>query len=305
MFSGGLFAADPKLGWSFTIAAELHSDGHDGYNHRSRCLSVAQAPGIEPGLARAEPLLASAFLSKHAHAVVRVLAGAGMGSGFRADHGRRFTRRLMNRFEAGSLSDPSDFVSPTANDQVDLPAVVGRNLRRLRTRRGHSLERLAKQSGVSRAMLGQIETGKSVPTIAVLWKVANALNVPFAQLLQTDTPRGAVVLRRTDAKLLSSNDGQFTSRALFPFEGGRRVEFYELKIGPLHRERAEPHAAGTRENLFLAKGAVEITVGSEKPMTLTEGDAILFNADVSHVYKNLIATEAVLYLVMTYVEDVG
>ncbi len=154
-------------------------------------------------------------------------------------------------------------------------------------------------------MLGQIETGKSVPTISLLWKVANALNVPFANLLQTEVSRGAVVLRRTDAKLLTSSQGQFTSRALFPFEGGGRVEFYELRIAPLHRESAEPHASGTRENLFVASGVVEITAGAEKPLTLAEGDAILFDADVPHVYKNLVATEAVLYLVMTYVEGVG
>jgi transcriptional regulator with XRE-family HTH domain len=191
------------------------------------------------------------------------------------------------------------------DQSVDLPAIVGRNLRRLRTRRGHSLERLAKQSGVSRAMLGQIETGKSAPTIGLLWKVANALNVPFANLLQTDIPRGAVVLRHTDAKILASSQGQFTSRALFPFEGDRRVEFYELRIGPLHRETSDAHAPGTRENLFVAKGIVEITAGAEKPLTLAEGDAILFEADVPHVYKNLVVTEAVLYLVMTYAESGG
>jgi transcriptional regulator with XRE-family HTH domain len=211
----------------------------------------------------------------------------------------------MNDYGVGPSSDAN--VSPPREMDlpVDLPAIVGRNLRRLRTRRGQSLERLAKQSGVSRAMLGQIETGKSVPTIGLLWKVANALNVPFANLLQTDVPRGAVVLRRTDAKLLTSNQGQFTSRALFPFEGGRSVEFYELRIAPLHREAAEPYAAGTRENLFVAKGALEITVGSEKPLTLAEGDAVLFEADVPHVYKNLVESEAVVYLVMTYVESGG
>lgn len=207
----------------------------------------------------------------------------------------------------GGEPSPDTKESPVheADPSVDLPAIVGRNLRRLRTRRGHSLERLAKQSGVSRAMLGQIETGKSAPTIGLLWKVASALNVPFANLLQTDVPRGAIVLRHADAKILASSQGQFTSRALFPFEGDRSVEFYELRIGPLHREAAEPHAPGTRENLFVAKGIVEITAGAEKPLTLAEGDAILFEADVPHIYKNLSADEAVLYLVMTYAESVG
>ena len=201
-------------------------------------------------------------------------------------------------------SSPDD--NSSSHAAPELPAVLGRNLRRLRTSQGHSLERLAKQSGVSRAMLGQIETGKSVPTIALLWKVANALHVPpFANLLQTEVARGPVVLRGGDAKLLSSSQGQFTSRALFPFDGSRQVEFYELRIAPLHREAAEPHASGTRENLFVAKGVVEITAGLDKPQTLSEGDAILFEADVPHVYRNLVASEAILYLVMTYPETVG
>jgi quercetin dioxygenase-like cupin family protein len=154
-------------------------------------------------------------------------------------------------------------------------------------------------------MLGQIETGKSVPTIGTLWKVATALGVPFARLIATEGNHRPQVLRRTDAKLLTSNQGQFTSRALFPFDGERQVEFYELRLAPLHREDADPHAAGTRENLVVAKGAVEITAGAERPVVLSAGDAILFEADVPHSYRNLGTEEAVLFLVMTYVESIG
>src|SRR3954451_23981539 len=86
----------------------------------------------------------------------------------------------------------------------ELTAQVGRNLRRLRVRRGYSLERLAKLSGVSRAMLGQIETGKSAPTISLLWKVVTALEIPFATLIAAQEPGGTVVLRRETAKVLAS-----------------------------------------------------------------------------------------------------
>lgn len=188
---------------------------------------------------------------------------------------------------------------------ADLPLIVGRNLRRLRVRQGHSLERLAKQSGVSRAMLGQIETGKSVPTIGILWKIAIALRVPFASLIAAEDAHGTLVLRRASAKLLSSNQGQFTSRALFPFDSERQVEFYEIRLAPLHREDADAHAPGTRENLVVARGAVEVISGSERPVTLKEGDAILFEADVPHSYRNLGTEEAILFLVMTYVETIG
>lgn len=191
------------------------------------------------------------------------------------------------------------------NVSAELPAILGKNLRRLRTRRGYSLERLAKLSGVSRAMLGQIETGKSTPTISLLWKVATALDVPFANLLAAEATHGTAILRREAAKVLSSSDGRFTSRALFPFENERRVEFYELRLAPNHREDAAAHAPGTKENLIVAEGTVEVSTANERPVTLAEGDAILFEADVKHSYRNLGSAEAVLYLVMTYVETVG
>lgn len=203
--------------------------------------------------------------------------------------------RLVNQAAGDAPVDPL----------ADLPLIVGRNLRRLRVRQGHSLERLAKQSGVSRAMLGQIETGKSVPTIGLLWKIAVALGVPFASLIAAEDAGGTLVLRRANAKLLSSNQGQFTSRALFPFDSERKVEFYELRLAPLHRENADAHAPGTRENLVVARGAVEITSGSGRPVALSEGDAILFEADVPHSYRNLGTEEAILFLVMTYVEAIG
>jgi transcriptional regulator with XRE-family HTH domain len=212
----------------------------------------------------------------------------------------------MGEVSAGLVSNggPADCRAPI-DAAVDLPLIVGRNLRRLRMRQGHSLERLAKHSGVSRAMLGQIETGRSTPTIGLLWKVAAALRVPFASLMAADDARGNLIFRRASAKLLSSNQGRFTSRALFPFDSERDVEFYELRIAPLHREDAEAHPPGTRENLVVAKGSVEIISGSERPVTLNEGDAILFEADVPHSYSNLGTEEAIVFLVMTYIEMVG
>ncbi len=68
-------------------------------------------------------------------------------------------------------------------DATDLAPIVGNNLRRLRTRRQLSLEKLSQQSGVSRAMLGQIELGQSAPTINVLWKIARALEVTFSAMI--------------------------------------------------------------------------------------------------------------------------
>jgi transcriptional regulator with XRE-family HTH domain len=186
----------------------------------------------------------------------------------------------------------------------DLAPAVGSNLRQLRVKRGLSLERLAQESGVSRGMLGQIELGKSVPTINVLWKIARALNVTFSALIHTPMAGGTTVLRHAEARLLSSHDGRFTSRALFPFNEPRHMEFYLLGFAPGALENAPPHPPGTVENLVVHEGTVEIEAGGHVHR-LGAGDAIQFAADLEHVYRNRQEVTATAYLVMTYAREVG
>jgi transcriptional regulator with XRE-family HTH domain len=196
---------------------------------------------------------------------------------------------------------PSD--ATESNQAGEVPPALGPNLRRLRSKRGLSLERLAKRSGVSRAMLSQIELGQSAPTINLLWKIARALEVPFSSLIDRASSSAATVLPARSGKLLANQDGTFTSRALFPFHERRsRTEFYELRLKAAGKEQAHPHSPGTTENLVVTAGAVEVEV-DHVTHRLEVGDAILFGADVPHSYRNLGGAEAVMYLVMTYVEE--
>lgn len=197
-----------------------------------------------------------------------------------------------------SSGDWGDEVAHEGASQ-DLAPVVGANLRKLRVQRGLSLEKLSKASAVSRAMLGQIELGKSAPTINVLWKIARALEIPFSALIRDQRAGGTVFLPRDRSKKLTSHDGTFTSRALFPFNVPRNVEFYELRLAPEGIERADPHPPGTTENLVVVQGQLEVSVGKDRHV-LGPGDAVLFEADVPHVYKNTSDTELLMYLVMTY-----
>ena len=191
----------------------------------------------------------------------------------------------------------------TEHEAQELKRRVGDNLVRLRKLRGLSLERLAALSGVSRAMLGQIEAGDSTPTIALLWKVARGLDVRFADLLGDDSAEDVQVLAASNAKILRSSDGAFASRALFPFDSRRRAEFYELRLRGGHAEHAEAHALGTYENLIVQSGRLRLTVGANEPLELRAGDAVYFRADVPHIYENYGTRDALMYLVMTYAES--
>lgn len=203
--------------------------------------------------------------------------------------------------DAGSLEDANitEDLAQAMEDDDEASPEVGESLRRLRTERGLSLEKLAQLAGVSRAMLGQIELGQSTPTIKTLWKISRALDVPFSALLSGKQARGTMLLRASQTRRLTNEKGTLVSRALFPLGGPRRVEFYELRLAPKAEEHAVAHSPGTVETLAINRGQMEVQVRGQT-YSLNEGDVLVFEADEAHVYRNLSNAETIGYLVMTY-----
>jgi transcriptional regulator with XRE-family HTH domain len=211
-----------------------------------------------------------------------------------------------------NAQDPSRFLASVDEPALELKALeaqeedpisarVAQNLQRLRGKRQLSLDALARQSGVSRAMLAQIESGRSVPSIKVLCKIAKALKVSVAAFLEQRSFDGVALLSASQSKRLVSANGAFVSRALFPFDTARQSEFYELRLSPLGEEYSEGHGPGVQENLVVSQGVLEISVNDERYL-LSTGDSILFYADQPHRYRNPADSEAVAFLVITYPE---
>jgi transcriptional regulator with XRE-family HTH domain len=195
-------------------------------------------------------------------------------------------------------------VDPQDARDGDLAAAIGAQLKGLRARAGLSLERLSKLSGVSRGMLSQMELGRSVPTVTVLSRVAAAFEIPVAAFLSQVSLDQVHVLRRSVSEELRSRDGTFVSRALFPFTGTRKTEFYELHLAPGCRRQSPAHTAGTTENLVVASGEVEIQISGASHV-LAPGDSIYFGANLPHAYHNRGVSTAVAYLVMAYSQPVN
>jgi len=199
------------------------------------------------------------------------------------------------------------FPPPATTPQAALPlqafgSSIAERLRSLMLRQGRSFEKLAEYSGLDKKKLSAVAAGEIVPPIHLLWKIANALGVPIGSLIAAGQRRGMFVLRKANETVISSSDGGFRSRALFPYDCSRLVEFYELTIAPHHSFFSEAHAPCTLESLVVTRGHIEITVGKEPPERLEEGDAIVFEGDVPHSYRNLGPRESRLYLVMSYLK---
>jgi XRE family transcriptional regulator, regulator of sulfur utilization len=189
---------------------------------------------------------------------------------------------------------------PGASGAETLSAIVAERLKRFLGREDRSLERLTELTGIEPGELQRIESGAETPTIGRLWRIANALGVPFGSLVASKERQGVRVIRKNALQAIASSNGRFVSRPLFPLDCAHPVEFYEITIGPNHIERAEAHAPGTKENILIGRGSIEIVVGKEPAFQLDEGDVIDFLADVPHSYRNLGVVPAVFYLVMSY-----
>jgi transcriptional regulator with XRE-family HTH domain len=200
---------------------------------------------------------------------------------------------------AMARKDEAPHFSGHDSSPAKLSAIVGENLRHLRRKQGLSLEQLSVVSGVSRAMLGQIETGKSAPTINLLGRIAEALKVSVASLISNSGAAGTVIVPRDRATIVASGEGGFVCRALFPWGDPQSVEIYDVTVGPFHNEAFAASPPGTKKNLVIVAGDLEVSVGEDFPAHLGGGDAILFNADAPHRFVNPADKEAKAFLVVT------
>ncbi|MDO9407992.1 helix-turn-helix domain-containing protein [Patulibacter sp.] len=159
---------------------------------------------------------------------------------------------------------------------------VGINLRRLRLARGLSLVELGRLSGLAKGTLTQLEAGRANPTIETLEALSSGLGAELADLVATP-PLSTPEVVRADAGQITPGrvlEGRLINRT---DTGAMIVELFELRLSPGPPHRAQSHAAGVVEQLFVLGGTV--SVGPEGDEVLLQpGDFVRFPADRPHSY---------------------
>jgi transcriptional regulator with XRE-family HTH domain len=181
------------------------------------------------------------------------------------------------------------------------PPEVGATLQRLRLNRGLTLEDLSRVAGVSKSMLSQIEREKANPTIAVAWRLANALGIGIAELLATETKdvESIRILDAHETPTLPGDHAGYVLRILGPMELAGKFEWYELTLAPNGALVSNPHDPGTTEHLTLLHGSMEVEVENTKKK-LKLGGTARYHADKSHAIRNIGKTEAKALLVVIH-----
>ncbi len=181
------------------------------------------------------------------------------------------------------------------------PPLIGKSIQRMRKEQGLTLDVLSERSGVSKAMLSQIEQEKANPTVATVWKIAQGLNVEINRLLEGggEGARRFHVVRRHDILKLETDEPGIHLRVLSPVSMVEDLEMYLLSFEPHAALRSGAHFPRTEEFLTVIDGAVRVTAG-DNVSDLGEGDFITYHGDVEHVIENLGKRCATVHMVVRF-----
>jgi transcriptional regulator with XRE-family HTH domain len=161
---------------------------------------------------------------------------------------------------------------------------LGRHIKFIRVSLGLTLKDLEGRGGISATYVSEIERGKASPTIRALGRIAQALGLSAASLLEWPTlPEASIGRGGTRGNRVLRWDGG-TLEPLTERAEGTSIGAYLLLL-PVRREPALRHAHEGEEWLTLLSGVAEIKVGEER-FLLREGDSLHFRAQAEHSYAN-------------------
>ncbi len=181
------------------------------------------------------------------------------------------------------------------------PPRIGETLQRLRIERKLTLDQLSRVAGVSKSMLSEIERDKANPTIAVAWRLSNALGLDLEQLFESGPRQEETVriLRTHETPSLTGADQKHVLKILGPMELAGRFEWYDLGLALEGALNSEGHDPGTREHLTMLHGTVEVTA-ADMTRKVAPGETARYPADRKHRIRNVGRTAARGLLVVVH-----
>lgn len=184
---------------------------------------------------------------------------------------------------------------------MEHPPKIGKNIQSLRNAQGLTLNILSERSGVSKAMLSQIESNKVNPTVATVWKIARGLDVDLQDLLDsTTTVKRKFSVKRSEAiKIIDNSEKGVTIKVFSPLSLAGDLEIYMLYFEPHSSLLSDAHFTGTEEYLTVIKGSVIVKAGDNRSQ-LHEGDFISYHVDIEHSITNSGSEEAIVSMVVRY-----
>lgn len=165
---------------------------------------------------------------------------------------------------------------------------IGERIRRLRLKRSMGLVELGRHTGLSASFLSQLETGRVVPTLRNLARIAIVFGRDLSYFFEPEPHPLFRVHRRTERVRLPQSgvdDPTYYFESLAYMVPERQLDPYYAEFVPVKKpSEVKPHVHPGYEFLYLLQGELEIRHG-ERTHSLTAGDSVYFDAGTSHAYR--------------------
>ncbi len=165
---------------------------------------------------------------------------------------------------------------------------IGERIRRLRLKKSMGLVELGKHTGLSASFLSQLETGRVVPTLRNLARIAMVFSKDLSYFFENEPTAMFRVHRQKDRVRLPQTGVEpptYTFESLGYMVPDRHMDPYFAEFMPsTGNAEPKPHMHQGFEFLYVLDGELELKHG-EHQCTLQPGDAVYFDAGTPHSYQ--------------------
>jgi transcriptional regulator with XRE-family HTH domain len=177
---------------------------------------------------------------------------------------------------------------------------IGERIKRLRLKKSMGLVELGRHTGLSASFLSQLETGRVVPTLRNLARIAMVFSKDLSYFFESEPSTLFRVHRKKERVRLPQSgvdDPTYYFESLGYMVPDRQLDPYYAEFIPLKKTvDVRPHVHPGYEFLFLLEGEMEIRHG-EKIYPIEAGDGVYFDASTPHAYRCLGKIPAVAIIV--------
>ncbi|HEY1903420.1 MAG TPA: XRE family transcriptional regulator [Terracidiphilus sp.] len=179
-------------------------------------------------------------------------------------------------------------IDPETAERVIAEKHIGERIKRLRLKKSMGLVELGKHTGLSASFLSQLETGRVVPTLRNLSRIAMVFSKDLSYFFETEPNALFRIHRRNERVRLPQTgvtDPTYYFESLAYMVPDRHMDPYFAEFIPLTKDmEPKAHMHPGFEFLYMLEGELEIHHG-DQVCTLEAGDAVYFDASTPHSYE--------------------
>jgi transcriptional regulator with XRE-family HTH domain len=178
-------------------------------------------------------------------------------------------------------------VDPETAERFIAEKHIGERIKRLRLKKSMGLVELGKHTGLSASFLSQLETGRVVPTLRNLARIAMVFSKDLSYFFEAEPQSMFRVHRRKDRVRMPQTGVEpptYFFESLGYMVADRHMDPYFAEFIPLgenHEYKAHMHTG--YEFLYMLEGELILQHGEQR-CTLEPGDAVYFDSSTAHTY---------------------